>query len=84
LAQLRRNTPELVDGGFGDTSVEFDDEEQWLQMSRGKIRVVCNFGEDALVTPLEGSLLLSTDSEAAMDEDSLTLPGASAAVVRFN
>ncbi|KIA71975.1 malto-oligosyltrehalose trehalohydrolase [Arthrobacter sp. MWB30] len=84
LAQLRRKTPELVDGGFGDTSVEFDDAEQWLQMSRGRIRVVCNFGEDALVTPLEGSLLLSTDSEAAMDEDTLTLPGASAAVVRVN
>ncbi|BCW11562.1 malto-oligosyltrehalose trehalohydrolase [Paenarthrobacter sp. Y-19] len=84
LAQLRRNTPELVDGGFGDTSVEFDDEEQWLQMSRGKIRVVCNFGDDALVTALEGSLLLSTDSEAALDEDTLTLPGASAAVVRVN
>lgn len=45
---------------------------------------MCNFGDDALVTALEGSLLLSTDSEAALDEDTLTLPGASAALVRVN
>ncbi len=82
LAQLRRNTPELVDGGFGDTSVEFDDEEHWLQMSRGNVRVVCNLGDEALATPLKGSLLLATDPEAALDEETLTLPGASAAVVR--
>ncbi|MCP2047606.1 UNVERIFIED_ORG: maltooligosyltrehalose trehalohydrolase [Paenarthrobacter nicotinovorans] len=82
LAQLRRNTPELVDGGFGDTSVEFDDEEHWLQMSRGNVRVVCNLGDEALATPLKGSLLLATDPGAALDEETLTLPGASAAVVR--
>jgi len=82
LAQLRRNTPELVDGGFGDTSVEFDDEEHWLQMSRGNVRVVCNLGDEALAAPLKGSLLLATDPEAALDEETLTLPGASAAVVR--
>jgi maltooligosyltrehalose trehalohydrolase len=35
LAQLRRNTPDLVDGGFGETSVEFDDDEHWLQFTRG-------------------------------------------------
>lgn len=82
LAQLRRNTPELVDGGFGDTSVEFDDEEHWLQMSRGNVRVVCNLGDEALATTLKGSLLLATDPEAALDEETLTLPGASAAVIR--
>ncbi|MEV7660816.1 malto-oligosyltrehalose trehalohydrolase [Paenarthrobacter sp. NPDC089316] len=84
LAQLRRNTPELVDGGFGDTSVEFDDDERWLEMSRGNVRVVCNLGDEALVTPLNGSLLLATDPEAVLDEEALTLPGGSAAVVRVD
>ncbi|WP_026539847.1 malto-oligosyltrehalose trehalohydrolase [Paenarthrobacter nicotinovorans] len=82
LAQLRRDTPELVDGGFGETSVEFDDDEHWLQMSRGTVRVICNFGDDALGTPLSGSILLATDGEAVLDEGTLTLPGGSAAVVR--
>ncbi|WP_253469270.1 malto-oligosyltrehalose trehalohydrolase [Paenarthrobacter sp. A20] len=84
LAQLRRNTPELVEGGFGSTVVEYDDDEQWLQMSRGTVRVVCNFGDEALGTPLSGSILLATDREAALDEGTLTLPGASAAVVRLH
>ncbi|MBP2264998.1 maltooligosyltrehalose trehalohydrolase [Pseudarthrobacter sp. PvP004] len=82
LAQLRRNTPELVEGGFGETSVEFDDDEHWLQFTRGTVRVVCNFGDDALETPLSGSVLLATDGEAALEAGTLTLPGASAAVVR--
>jgi len=82
LAQLRRNTPELVDGGFGETHVEFDDDEHWLQFSRGPIRVVCNFGDEALGTPLNGSVLLATDDEAALNDGTLTLPGGSAAVVR--
>ncbi len=84
LAQLRRNTPELADGGFGETSVEFDDDEHWLQFSRGSVRVVCNFGNEALGTPLTGSVLLATDSEAALEEGTLTLPGGSAAVVRVH
>ncbi|WP_369746677.1 malto-oligosyltrehalose trehalohydrolase [Paenarthrobacter sp. AMU7] len=84
LAQLRRNTPELVDGGFGSTVVEYDDDEHWLQISRGTVRVVCNFGDEALGTPLSGSILLATDHEAVLDEGTLTLPGGSAAVVRVN
>ncbi|MET4541074.1 maltooligosyltrehalose trehalohydrolase [Arthrobacter bambusae] len=84
LAQLRRNTPELVDGGFGSTVVEYDDDEHWLQFSRGTVRVVCNFGDEALGTPLSGSMLLATDPEAVLDEGTLTLPGGSAVVVRVN
>ncbi|MGO4590819.1 malto-oligosyltrehalose trehalohydrolase [Paenarthrobacter sp. 2TAF44] len=82
LAQLRRNTSELVNGGFGETTVEFDDDEHWLEMTRGAIRVVCNFGDEPLDSPMGGSLLLATDTEAVLEDGSLTLPGGSAAVVR--
>lgn len=84
LAQLRRNNPVLADGGFADTSVEYDDEEHWLEMTRGDLRVVCNFGSETLDTPVEGAVLLATDAQAALDNGTLTLPGASAAVVRVN
>lgn len=82
LAQLRRNNPVLADGGFADTSVEYDDDEHWLEMTRGDLRVVCNFGSETLDTPVEGAVLLATDAQAALDNGTLTLPGASAAVVR--
>ncbi|AMB42582.1 MULTISPECIES: malto-oligosyltrehalose trehalohydrolase [Paenarthrobacter] len=84
LARLRRETPELTDGGFAETTVEYDDDEHWLQFSRGKLRVVCNFGSEALETALEGTLLLATEPEAVIADGSLTLPGESAAVVRVN
>ncbi len=64
--------------------VEYDDDEHWLQMSRGTVRVVCNFGDEALGTPLSGSILVATDHEAALDKGTLTLPGGSAAVVRLH
>ncbi|QSZ55365.1 malto-oligosyltrehalose trehalohydrolase [Paenarthrobacter sp. AT5] len=84
LARLRRETPELTDGGFAETTVEYDDDEHWLQFSRGKVRVVYNFGSEALETALEGTLLLATEPEAVIADGSLTLPGESAAVVRVN
>ena len=70
--------------GFAETTVEYDDDEHWLQFSRGKVRVVCNFGSEALETALEGTLLLATEPEAVIADGSLTLPGESAAVVRVN
>lgn len=82
LIRLRRTTPELVAGGFGQTMVEFDDDEGWLSFGRGDVRVVCNFGTEAFDTPMDGSMLLNTDSGAVLGDGNLTLPGESAAVVR--
>lgn len=84
LAQLRRETPELTDGGFAETKVEYDDDEHWLQFSRGTVRVVCNFGSEALETELDGTLLLATEPDTTIADGTLTLPGESAAVVRVN
>jgi maltooligosyltrehalose trehalohydrolase len=81
LANLRRSMPELADGGFTDTHVDFSEEDKWLVLSRGEVRVACNFGHWTLTKALDGELLLATDSAAAVENGKLTIPGESAAVV---
>ncbi|GAA3310770.1 malto-oligosyltrehalose trehalohydrolase [Arthrobacter ramosus] len=83
LANLRRSTPELAGGGFTDTHVDFSEEDKWLVLSRGAVRVACNFGDRTLTKAMDGEVLLATDSAAAVGNGKLTLPGESAAVVRL-
>ncbi|MEW1822260.1 malto-oligosyltrehalose trehalohydrolase [Arthrobacter sp. NPDC080031] len=83
LANLRRSTPELAGGGFTDTHVDFSEEGKWLVLSRGAVRVACNFGDRTLTKDMDGEVLLATDSAAAVGNGKLTLPGESAAVVRL-
>ncbi|MDP9903387.1 malto-oligosyltrehalose trehalohydrolase [Arthrobacter bambusae] len=83
LANLRRSTPELAGGGFTDTHVDFSEEDKWLVLSRGALRVACNFGDRTLTKAMGGEVLLATDSAAAVGNGELTLPGESAAVVRL-
>ncbi|MCA4132460.1 malto-oligosyltrehalose trehalohydrolase [Arthrobacter sp. M4] len=88
LIRLRRTVPELSGGGFGQAggfggvTVEFDDDEGWLSFSRGDVTVACNFGAEPFETPLDGAILLATDTGAELSDGALRLPGESAAVVR--
>ncbi|WP_115790370.1 malto-oligosyltrehalose trehalohydrolase [Arthrobacter silvisoli] len=82
LAVLRRTTPELTDGGFDATEVDFNEDERWLELVRGGVRVVCNFGSDELSTDVDGVLLLATDPAVSLQDRTLNLPGEAAAVVR--
>jgi maltooligosyltrehalose trehalohydrolase len=45
LIHLRRTTPALNDGDKGHTKVRWSEEDCWLVMDRGCIRVVLNLGE---------------------------------------
>lgn len=83
LANLRRSTPELAGGGFTDTHVDFSEEDKWLVLGRGAVRVACNFGTQPLRKTMDGDLLLTTDLSADVGNGKLTIPGESAAVVRL-
>lgn len=83
LANLRRSTPELAAGGFTDTHVDFSEEDRWLVLSRGTVRVAFNFGTQTLARSMDGELLLATDPSAAVGNGTVTIPGESAAVLRL-
>jgi maltooligosyltrehalose trehalohydrolase len=68
LIRLRRGNPCLNDPRPGNTHVEFDEHEDWIQMKRGTIAVICNLGasERAFPVPSESNILLA--SCAALDD----------------
>ncbi|WP_445153722.1 malto-oligosyltrehalose trehalohydrolase [Arthrobacter sp. Hor0625] len=82
LIALRRTTPELTDGGFADTAVEFDEAERWLLLRRGGVEVAMNFSAEPRQLPVGGtSLLLATEDGTALTAGGLGLPGHSAAIL---
>ena len=83
LGALRHSTPELAEGGFAATEVEFNDDEQWLILVRGGVRALFNFGAEPLTSNLDGDILLVTDPKAALADGTLTVPAESAVIVRI-
>jgi maltooligosyltrehalose trehalohydrolase len=83
LGALRHSTPELTEGGFAATEVEFNDDEQWLILVRGGVRVLFNFGAEPLTSNLDGDIQLVTDPKAALADGTLTVPAESAVIVRI-
>lgn len=86
LIRLRRATPELREPGFGDSTVQFSEDGQWLVLRRGAVEVALNFSAAARMVPVRGAtLLLATDGGVRLVPDDaaggLFLPGYSAAVL---
>ncbi|MDN3934930.1 malto-oligosyltrehalose trehalohydrolase [Arthrobacter sp. YD4] len=82
LIALRRSTPDLTDGGFADTAVDFSQDEGWLLLRRGGTEVALNFSAEARTVSVTGSSLgLATDDAVALDGGTLSLPGHSAGIV---
>ena len=82
LIALRRSTPDLTDGGFADTAVDFSEDECWLLLRRGGTEVALNFSAEARTVSVTGSSLgLATDDAVALDGGTLSLPGHSAGIV---
>ncbi|MFC8410324.1 malto-oligosyltrehalose trehalohydrolase [Arthrobacter sp. NPDC057259] len=82
LIALRRSTPDLTDGGFADTAVDFNEDEGWLLLRRGGSEVALNFSAEARTVSVTGSSLgLATDDAVALDGGTLSLPGHSAGIV---
>jgi maltooligosyltrehalose trehalohydrolase len=52
LAALRRRFPDLTDPRFGSLVVDFDEEQRWLTLGRGRVTIALNVGETATRVPL--------------------------------
>lgn len=63
-------------------SVEYSEDERWLVVTRGSLRIAVNFSEDPAELPVESSEQLFTSDASITPGRVLTLPGHSVAVVR--
>ena len=79
---LRAAEPELSDADLTRVRVDVDEEQRWLVMHRGGLRVVANLSAERRTVPLDcGEVLLAT-GELATDAGALTVGPESAVIVR--
>jgi maltooligosyltrehalose trehalohydrolase len=84
LLALRRAHPELLDADLARMAVSWDDDERWLVVHRGPLRVVANLSAEQRAVELDrraGEVLFATADGVAADGATVTVPGETAAVV---
>jgi len=85
LIRLRRELPVLKDGSLSQILISYHEEEQWLAMNRGPVMVVCNFSRHSrrigIYDGQKREVLLTSRSGVVYREDSITLPGETAAIL---
>jgi maltooligosyltrehalose trehalohydrolase len=93
LLALRHEHPDLVDPDLGAVAVGWDDEDRWIAVSRGALRVVANLSAEPRQVELDreatgvlfatGPLLgdLPGGGQPELSGTTVTLPAESAAVV---
>jgi maltooligosyltrehalose trehalohydrolase len=71
LIELRRTYEDLTTGKADGTTVQYNEERQWLLISRGSIRIACNLGDqEAALTvsdPADAKILLASKSSIWRD-----------------
>ena len=80
LIALRHSDPDLADPWLEHLTVDFDEEQRWISVSRGRLRIVCNLGAEAVKVPVGGDVVLAW-GEPAVDADGTMLEGHSLAVL---
>ena len=83
LIALRRSYPELSDGQMDQVDVDFDEEDRWFSMQRGRLVLVFTLDEEGYSATLEDGveLLLASDPSISVEEGQLTLPGVGVALL---
>ncbi|WP_127782526.1 malto-oligosyltrehalose trehalohydrolase [Rhodococcus sp. X156] len=65
LLALRRERPELSDPWLADLRVDFDEDERWIVLHRGSLRVACNLSTNPVTVPVAGRTLLASTAVTA-------------------
>jgi maltooligosyltrehalose trehalohydrolase len=83
LLALRRSRPELTDPRLDQVRVEYSEDDRWLVVHRGALRIAANLGDGPAVIPLtsgaadSAAVLLGSDPGISLKSGTLTLPPAS-------
>ncbi len=76
LLSLRREHPELTDPWLENFSVDYDEDERWIVLHRGSLRLACNLAPHEVTVPVGGTPLLSWSPPTSDETGSATtIPG---------
>jgi maltooligosyltrehalose trehalohydrolase len=87
LIALRRSRPELTDPRLDQVRVEYSEDDRWIVVHRGALRVAASLAGIPVEIPVApdhagpASVLLASDPGISLTAGTLTLPAASFAVV---
>lgn len=86
LIRIRRSCQDLKDGDLCRVSVEYDEDEEWIVVTRGPIVTACNLSGHERELPLpdkgEWTVLLSSNGDITLREDEIVLPGEIVAILK--
>jgi len=76
LIHLRRRSAALNDGDLGHVKVQFDEEQRWLSMGRGLVKVMFNLGNRPVEFNVEegARLALASREDVTVTENKVVLP----------
>jgi maltooligosyltrehalose trehalohydrolase len=81
LIALRHKEPDLADPWLEHLTVDYDEDERWIIVCRGRLRIACNLDAEPVQVPVTGEVVLAW-GEPAVDGDSTVLEGHSFAILR--
>jgi maltooligosyltrehalose trehalohydrolase len=84
LIALRSARPELTDPRLPRVSVDFDEQERWLAVQRGRLRIVANLGPGSPRVPLDRpgvAVLAASVPGVTMTQNVAVMPPTSFAVI---
>ncbi|MEZ0353435.1 malto-oligosyltrehalose trehalohydrolase [Mycobacterium sp. pR1184] len=67
LIALRHNDPDLGDPWLEHLTVDYDEEQRWITLSRGQLRIACNLGDQPVTVPAAGDVVLAWGEPTAGD-----------------
>jgi maltooligosyltrehalose trehalohydrolase len=77
---LRRKEPDMADPWLEHLTVDYDEDERWITVHRGGLRIACNLGAEPVTVPVTGEVVLAW-GEPKVDADSAVLEGHSFAIL---
>ncbi|MDJ0393116.1 malto-oligosyltrehalose trehalohydrolase [Rhodococcus sp. G-MC3] len=82
LLALRKQYAELTDPWLANLTVDYDEDERWIVVHRGTLRVVCNLSANEVTVPVGGTPLLAWEPPISDETGSATrIPGHSFAIL---
>jgi maltooligosyltrehalose trehalohydrolase len=82
LIRLRASEPDLTDGDLRKVQVDIDEDQRWLVVHRGGLRVVANLSDRTRTVPVDAGEVVLATGTAELANGQLVIGPESAAVVR--
>jgi maltooligosyltrehalose trehalohydrolase len=81
LIALRHSEPELADPWLGHLVVDYDEDQRWIVVRRGRLAIACNLGTEPTSVPVTGEVVLAFEAPNVGGE-ATELPAHSFALLR--